>query len=715
MKPVEIRRQVFRADAHWNRGLSYRLRRLESGGLALFSRPAFDGWVTRDASASGAASFALDDCGRLFWIHAASGRLYRRDPVNGLVEAMVALAGDGAAEPHEFGRMLVAAGRLWVLDRTRSMLLAMRPDTFQVVTTIALVEAIDVAIDSGRVFTLDAAGIAIWDLDGRLLAGPRNEKLTKAVTLGAGPNLDERWIYVVDQGATGFLRYSAKDALFEGQIGDFNEAGAGFRPELLVVDGEGNLFVSDRTPSMHEFSSDGGYIGSTSDLDALSGITGVAVDPSGELYVASPEGVAHLSRASGVAGNDGVYYTRTLDNGLDHLEGWHRVDLSAELDAGGALDVWYATTNDAALTRVVESVLDGDATSAEKARSLETILGDAWKGPHELRGVEPPGAATAAAGGFARNLSHSVLFAGGTGRYLWLKLRLLGLAPEASASVREMRVYYPRLSYLRYLPAVYQQDPVSAEFLARFLSMFETVFMGLEATIERIPETFDPDLAPDDFLDWLAQWLDLGIEEDWPADVKRELIRKASRLYQRKGTPAGLAEFIQIITKSRAVIRESFETDQPFILGEGTHLGVGTRVFRRPTTAVPPDQRAVLGRGSILGTSHIRSSSQLPANPFRSAAHRFTLLLDLSHKKFQQYQRGLHRIISDNTPAHVDYDIRLVPGGSIGANAVLGVNVAVSNPRPFHLGYSALGHSRCVSRMRFGPELGIDSTLAGSA
>jgi phage tail-like protein len=86
---------------------------------------------------------------------------------------------------------------------------------------------------------------------------------------------------------------------------------------------------------------------------------------------------------------------------------------------------------------------------------------------------------------------------------------------------------------------VYQQDAISRDLLQRFLAMFETVLSGLEETIERIPEAFDPKLAPDEFLGWLAQWLDLGIEEDWPASVTRELIQKASELYQQKGTPQG--------------------------------------------------------------------------------------------------------------------------------------------------------------------------------
>src|SRR5262249_42946436 len=154
-----------------------------------------------------------------------------------------------------------AADRLWLLDRVRSRLVAMRPDTFQVIAAIPLDRPIDATVDDGRVFTLDATGIAIWNVEGRLLAGSTRERLSNPVAIGAGRNLHQRWIYVIDLGASGFLRYSAKDAACAGQIGDFSEAGTGFAPALLVVDPEGNLFVSDRSPVVHELSPDGGYIG----------------------------------------------------------------------------------------------------------------------------------------------------------------------------------------------------------------------------------------------------------------------------------------------------------------------------------------------------------------------------------------------------------------------------------------------------------------------
>jgi phage tail-like protein len=712
MKPVECRRQLFRSPSQWEHGVSYRLQKLDAGGFALFSRPAFAGWVTRADSARDANSLAVDHCGRVFWVDGHCD-LDRYDPINELIEAMIPVAICGQDSSRRAGRMISARSRLWILDHAGSRVIAMRPDTFQIVTAIPLSGPIDVSFGAGRLVTLDGDGIGVYDLRGRRLGGPYSDRLQHPRAVGADPK--GQWIYVVDADSRGFLRYATGDGTFNGTIGRFDQAGRDFRPRLFVVHRDGNLLVSDGSPVVHEFATDGGYIGSTGDVGPLSAILSMTVGTNGEVLVGSPEGIARFSRESGAAGNKGLFYSRTLDNGTERDESWHRLDLVADLDEGGALDVYYASTDDAGLARAVSGIFDREASAPDKVGSIEAVLGDRWKGPHQLRDVVQTvsSSSSTASQRLVAQLSHSVLFRPDTKRYLWLKLELVGLSPRAHASVRELRLYYPRLSYLRYLPAVYQQDPVSQEFLERYLQMFDTIFSGLEATIERIPEVFDPELTPGPFLDWLAQWLDLGIEEDWPAAVKRRLIANASRLYQLKGTPGGLAEFIEVVTGRRAVIREAFDVERPFVLGNGAPLGVDSRIFRRPVTELQADQRTVLGHGSILGTSRIRATTHAAVNPFHATAHRFTVLLDLSRQQYQRFERGLHRILRDNSPAHVGYEIRLVSGAGLGPNMVLGVNFRVEDLQPLCLGYSTLGRSICASPVWYGPELGIDTALAG--
>ena len=710
MKPVEFRSQTFSTSAQWDHGLNFRLQRRETGGVALFSRPAFKDWAIQLNEARRTSSFAVDSCGSIFWINPYNCRLYRFDRINDRSEEMTRLTGCGSGR-HPFGRMILAEGRLWIIDRNRSRVIGLRRDTFQIITEIVLSAPIDIAWGSDRLFVLDSAGISSYDVNGNVLTPPKHEHLCRPYALGADPQ--GQWVYVIDGATKGFSRFEINGS-FQDEIGRFSDVAPDFAPRLLAVSSGGNLYASDRSLLAHQFSPDGGYIGDTGDMSPFSEILAMTFSPADDLYVAAPEGIARFSSATGLVGNQGDFYSGTLDSGCADSDCWHRVDLIADLELGGALDVHYASSDSIELVAEVNKVFQQNAPALDKVNAIETLLSGLWNGPDELRSLSAVDAATeeASRSNFRQRSTHSMLFRSPTKRFLWLKLSLSGLAAGARASVSRMRVYYPRLSYLRYLPAVYQEDAASSEFLERFLSIFETVFSDLESTIEVIPEVFDPEHTPKEFLDWLAQWLDLGIEEEWAADVKRELIRKASSLYQKKGRPDGLADFIQIVTGSRPLIQESFEIEQPFVLGEGKTLGSDTRVFSRPVTNLPRDQRTVLGPTSILGKSLLRDTTQVPVDPYRAAAHYFTILLDLSPQEFRRHERGLHRIIRENSPAHVGYEMRLVGGMGLGPNLILGVNFRVQDPQPLHLGYSSLGRS-ILSRLRYGPEIGIDASISG--
>ena len=707
--PVEFRRQVFRDFPQWNHGLTYKLQRLENGGVALFSRPSFNEVVIETDAAAGAASIAVDRCGRIFWIRRDNCNLYQRDPVNGLIEPVIELAEREWCKAGSFGRMLIAKNRLWIVDRYHSRIIALRTDTFQIIAEISLSAPIDLAWGANRLFVLDRNGISSYDVNGKRLSPPRCEHLSRPRAMGVDPK--GQWIYVLDSDACGFLRFNS-DGTFHDEIGQFSDVAEDFDPRLLAVNSSGSLFVSDGSRVVHEFSADGGYIGSTGEMSPLRGILGMVFSAGDDLYVGSPNGIARFGGKSGVAGNQGEFYSDTLDSGGVGNDCWHRVDLVADLTAGGALNVSYATSDDATLARAVNAIVRQDGPVQQRVNSVELLLGDRWKGADELRAFSATEAAEDAASqsSFRERVTHSVLFRTQTQRYLWLKISLSGLEPSAKAAVNAMRVYYPRLSYLRYLPAVYQEDPASREFLERFLSIFETVFTGLESTIERISDVFDPETTPKEFLDWLAQWLDLGLEEEWPADVKRRLIGQASSLYRRKGRPDALADFIEIVTSRRPSIRESFDVERPFILGNTT-IGFETRIFNRPTEDLPREQRTLLG-SSVLGKSQIRESARVPLDPFRAAAHHFTVAIDLSPQEFRRHERGLHRIIREQSPAHVSYDIRLVSGVGVGSDMVLGINSRVEDPQPLLLGHSNLGRS-ILTGYSYGPEIGVDAILSG--
>jgi phage tail-like protein len=463
---------------------------------------------------------------------------------------------------------------------------------------------------------------------------------------------------------------------------------------------------------VHQFAGDGGYVGDTGDLGPIERVSALVVGGDERLYIGEARGIGRLGSEGGVAGRAGHFYSGTLDN-ANGDDGWHRLDVVADITDGGAVDVYYASSNEVELANRIAAILAERTGAAHKSAAVERLLGDRWHGPHQLRALPSVGSkdqpATAA---LAVDPTHSLLFNQDADRYLWLKVEVFGLTPRAAAAVRELRVYYPRLSYLRYLPAVYQENEPSREFLERYLSVFETVMSGLETTIGRTSELFDPWQTPPDFLDWLAQWLDIAVEEGWPEGVKRKLIARAASLYERKGTPAGLADFIEIVTGQRPTIRESFATDVPYVLGGAVALGTESRLATPPVERRPRQEYTRLG-DDVLGTSQLRGDATVPADPFRASAHRFTVVLSLSPPQYRRYARGLQRVIREQSPAHAAYDLRIEYGVRVGS--VVGVNSRVIDPQPLQLGYSTLGQAICRRNVSYGPELGVDATLVERA
>lgn len=101
-------------------------------------------------------------------------------------------------------------------------------------------------------------------------------------------------------------------------------------------------------------------------------------------------------------------------------------------------------------------------------------------------------------------------------------------APPATASAR---------AYMRgSLPSIYQDD----DFGLRFLGALETVLDPIVGLLDSLPAHVDPDLAPRDVLGALAAWLGVGLDEAWPEERWRELVRRAAELGRLRGTRAGL-------------------------------------------------------------------------------------------------------------------------------------------------------------------------------
>ena len=130
-------------------------------------------------------------------------------------------------------------------------------------------------------------------------------------------------------------------------------------------------------------------------------------------------------------------------------------------------------------------------------------------------------------------------------------------------------------SYLRYLPAIFQDAAEGNAFVGRFLLAFEDVLTGqgdvmrpglgelLDGVFDSsgarqqagIARYFDPgpelsasERAPGEFLSWLAGWLALSLREDWSEDEQRRFIARINQIYRLRGTRAGMIELLRTYT-----------------------------------------------------------------------------------------------------------------------------------------------------------------------
>ena len=129
-------------------------------------------------------------------------------------------------------------------------------------------------------------------------------------------------------------------------------------------------------------------------------------------------------------------------------------------------------------------------------------------------------------------------YGGGARRLATVSLRRY----EPAANGRSPAVASEREYLRRSLPAIYQDN----DFGVRFVGALEPLLDPIVALLDSLPAHVDPAVAPEDVLALLAHWLGLEVDEAWPVDRKRELVRRGDELARRHGTRAGLELTLRI-------------------------------------------------------------------------------------------------------------------------------------------------------------------------
>lgn len=380
-----------------------------------------------------------------------------------------------------------------------------------------------------------------------------------------------------------------------------------------------------------------------------------------------------------------------LDSGFDRCQ-WHRIVLHAQVPEDARIEVHSASANE---------VVPLD--------QLETLAG--WDPAAVARG---PVAS-----------DWDCLVRSPPGRYLWLRLGFAGTG-AATPRLHAIEAEFPRIGSLRYLPAVFSAEPGGADFSARFLALFDTTLRGIERAVDTQARLFDASSAPaaagdgPDFLSWLASWIGVSFDRHWDVPKRRRFLKAAGRLFERRGTVAGLHEQLLVLldfdrhspcpsdAHARASCRVAPANCAPaptpvpwrppplilehFRLRRWLHVGAG----RLGEQAMLWGERIANGTrlgGARLDRARLTATADPRLDPAGFYASQFTVFVPARIGATEAGRRVLVQLLRAESPAAVRFHIHYVePRFRIGVQSTIGFDAVVGcPPRGLPLGAGALG------------------------
>ena len=390
-----------------------------------------------------------------------------------------------------------------------------------------------------------------------------------------------------------------------------------FRPTAAAIDSDGSLLLA-LEDGLYRYRVQGEAVSVEMRFAEWRGpCAGLALDATGRLLAVGGtlEVVAEIPAPTSLE-LSGSYLSRPLDSQVYHCE-WHKIvlELAAPIPDGARLRVRTYTAEEPLDPQDILALDDLD-WQTNQVNGLDFLV------------LSPPG------------------------RYLWLKIEFSGNGSESPGLLR-LKAHFPRQTYLQYLPAVYQADPVSKDFLARFLSIFETILGGIELKIDHLWQYFDPDGVPADFLPWLASWVDMAFDPGMPLETRRRLLRHAPELYCRRGTPGGLKLMLELAFDLQANILEHFQLRRWLYLSAKSTLGGDSALWGNCIVGrLQLDENSRIGDFSLVGTGDPQR------DPFHVYAHRFSVFIPASGLRSDAAERRVRYLIEAEKPAHTAYELQ---------------------------------------------------------
>ncbi len=312
------------------------------------------------------------------------------------------------------------------------------------------------------------------------------------------------------------------------------------------------------------------------------------------------------------------------------------------------------------------------------------------------------------------------------GRFLHIRVELHGngrFSPELLA----LRAWGSRFSYVReYLPELYHEHPAldgaedagrptGADFLERFVSLFEGFLTPLEDKVADAWIYTSPQAAPLAALDGLASWLGRSLDPALPEKARRKMVELAPQLSQWRGTRRGLELALETVSdggvsRGEVIVVEEWRLRRTW----ATILGADLANEQDPLLeGLVISGNSLVGDTLFLGDEHHREFMALFADKslnaadkaavrafYQDSAWRVTVLL--SEHLDLQMQGLLRRTVASEVPAHLIVDVKIATRSFVaGVSALVGVDTRIGvdpGPQTVRLGRSRLGTGDRIRR-----------------
>jgi phage tail-like protein len=292
---------------------------------------------------------------------------------------------------------------------------------------------------------------------------------------------------------------------------------------------------------------------------------------------------------------------------------------------------------------------------------------------------------------------------------------------KATPTIHGIDVTSPRATSARYMPGAFSADETGADFLARFLGLFDELRERTLDPVAALPAFFDPLAtaaaeagAPGaDFLDWLGSWIGIALDRHWSVARRRRLVKEAPALFRMRGTVEGLVRFVQIYTGAAPRLVEHFRLRRWLALDETPLDGGGTLWGPEIVRRLELDRYSEIGRFALV------DGGDPLVDPVAAFAHRCTLYVPVGDNFSDRDAAALDDVVAIAAPAHVAVEVKLMrPRFVIGCDCLLGVNTILgSDCREARADDSVLGEDIRLAgpptAFTLGPgmRLGPDTTL----